>query len=51
MDNDNDFYIVKFDQDSDKENVIFDKPWMIYAHANNPSGWISWYPFVWMVLF
>lgn len=32
MDNDNGFYMVKFDQAADKEKVITWGPWMIFDH-------------------
>jgi len=39
MDNDNGFYMVKFDQISDKEKVITRGPWMILDHCLAVSHW------------
>jgi len=39
MDNDNRFYMVKFDQAVDKEKVISDGPWMIFDHCFAVSHW------------
>jgi len=33
MDNDNGFYMLKFDQEADKEKVITEGPWMIFDHC------------------
>lgn len=39
MDNDNGFYMVKFDQSPDKEKVISGGPWLIYDHCLAVSHW------------
>jgi len=39
MDNDNDFYMVKFDQEVDKEKVITGGPWMIFDHCLAVTRW------------
>jgi len=39
MDNDNGFYMVKFDQVADREKVISDGPWMIFDHCLAVSHW------------
>jgi hypothetical protein len=39
MDNDNGFYMVKFDQAAEKERVISDGPWMIFDHYLAVSHW------------
>jgi len=33
MDNNNGFYMVKFDQAADKEKIIIGGPWMIFYHC------------------
>ena len=39
MDNDNGFYMVKFDQATDKEKVITGGPWMIFDHYLVVTHW------------
>jgi len=39
MDNDNSFYMVKFDQIADKEKFITGGPWMIFDHCLAVSHW------------
>jgi hypothetical protein len=39
MDNDNDFYMVKFDHSADKEKVITGGPWLIFDHCLVVSHW------------
>jgi hypothetical protein len=39
MDNDNGFYMVKFDQAADKEKVITGGPWMIFDHCLAVTHW------------
>jgi hypothetical protein len=39
MDNDNDFYMVKFDHSADKEKVITVGPWLIFDHCLVVSHW------------
>ncbi|MCH82243.1 hypothetical protein A2U01_0003044, partial [Trifolium medium] len=39
MDNDNGFYMVKFDQAADKEKVITGGPWMIFDHCLAVNHW------------
>jgi len=39
MDNDNGFYMVKFDQSADKEKVISGGPWLIFDHCLSVSHW------------
>jgi hypothetical protein len=39
MDNDNGFYMVKFDHAADKEKVITGGPWLIFDHCLAVSHW------------
>jgi len=39
MDNDNGFYMVKFDEAADKENVIIGGPWLIFNHCLAVTHW------------
>lgn len=39
MDNDNGLYLVKFDQATNKENVILEGPWMLFYHYLAVSHW------------
>jgi len=39
MDNDNGFYMVKFDQAADNEKVITGGPWLIYDHCLAVTYW------------
>ncbi|GAU50505.1 hypothetical protein TSUD_409800 [Trifolium subterraneum] len=39
MDNDNGFYMVKFDHAADREKVITGGPWLIYDHCLAVSHW------------
>jgi hypothetical protein len=39
MDNDNGFYMVKFDQAADKEKVVTGGPWLIYDHCLAVTHW------------
>lgn len=39
MDNDNGFYMVKFDQAADKEKVITGGPWLIFDHCLAVTHW------------
>jgi len=39
MDNDNGFYMVKFDQAADKEKVITKGPWLIFDHCLAVTHW------------
>jgi len=39
MDNDNGFYMVKFDQAADKEKVITGRPWLIFNHCLAVTHW------------
>jgi len=39
MDNDDGFYMVKFDQAANREKVISDGPWMIFDHCLAVSHW------------
>jgi len=39
MDNDNGFYMVKFDQATNKEKVITGGPWLIFDHCLAVSHW------------
>jgi hypothetical protein len=39
MDNDNGFYMVKFDQVVNKEKVISGDPWLIFDHCLDVSHW------------
>lgn len=39
MDNDNGFYMVKFDQAADKEKVVMGGPWLIYDHCLAVTHW------------
>jgi hypothetical protein len=39
MDNDNGFYMVKFDQVVNKEKVISGDPWLIFDHCLAVSHW------------
>lgn len=39
MDNDNGFFMVKFDQTADKDKVISEGPWMIFDHCLAVSHW------------
>ncbi|MCI00123.1 hypothetical protein A2U01_0021139, partial [Trifolium medium] len=39
MDNDNSFYMVKFDHVADKEKVITGGPWLIFGHSLVVSHW------------
>jgi hypothetical protein len=39
MDNDNGFYMVKFDHVADKEKVITGGPWLIFDHCLAVSHW------------
>jgi len=41
MDNDNGFYMVKFNQEADKEKVITGGPWMIFDHCLAFTHWSS----------
>jgi len=39
MDNDNGFFMVKFDQAADKEKVITGGPWLIFDHCLVVTHW------------
>jgi len=39
MDNDNDFYMVKFDQAADKEKVVTGGLWLIFDHCLAVTHW------------
>jgi len=39
MNNNNGFYMVKFDQTADKEKVIARGPWLIFDHCLVVSHW------------
>jgi hypothetical protein len=39
VDNDNGFYMVKFDHNDDKEKVITGGPWLIFYHCRVVSHW------------
>lgn len=39
MDNDNGFYMVKFDQEADKDKVVTGGPWMIFDHCLAVTYW------------
>jgi hypothetical protein len=39
MDNDNGFYMVKFDQAADKEKIITGGPWLIFDHCLAVTHW------------
>jgi hypothetical protein len=39
MDNDNGFFIVKFDEKADKEKVITGGPWLIFDHCLAVAHW------------
>lgn len=39
MENDNGFYMEKFDQVADKEKVIYGGPWLIFDHCLDVSHW------------
>src|ERR1044072_9114251 len=41
MDVDNDFFMVRFDRDSDRDKVISGEPWMIFDHYLALSTWSS----------